>query len=121
MAVFDSLPGVVERVAQATGTTPRAVWFVAAMVLALTIGTGVRVAAQWLFPTPRSASLLASLRTWWALIAALLMVTALGRTGVVLAIAVISVLGLREMLALLPKEWVPRPVAAAAFFTFQSS
>lgn len=115
MPAFDSLSALVERVAQATDNAPRAIWLLGAMVAALALGTVVRIVRQRLRPARNSTDLLASLITWWVLIAALMIIAALGRTGVVLGFLLLSIFALREFFRLLPVDWIPRPVALAAW------
>jgi phosphatidate cytidylyltransferase len=95
---------VLPRIAQSTGNTPRAVWFLASMAAALAAGTLVRAIGQWLHPTPHKRDLLASLRTWWALMSVLVLAGLLGRSAIVACFAVVSVLALREFFRLYQHE-----------------
>jgi phosphatidate cytidylyltransferase len=106
MPIF--LRTAVEFVATATGLAPRAIVFFAAMVLALTIGSVVRVLRQLVAPTPQSKKLVESLKTWWALMAVLAVALVLGRTGVVIAVGGLSMLALREFVGRLRGEWAPK-------------
>lgn len=109
------LQHAVEQAAQTSGMTPRAVWFLAAMVAALAVGTAMRVVRQRWAPTPQSPSLLESLKTWWGLIAVLIVAVMFGRTGVVLAIGALSFLAVREFLMLLPRDSAPRNLFVLAY------
>jgi phosphatidate cytidylyltransferase len=104
MSLVDSLHGLFKQVADATGTPPPSVGFVAAMVLALAAGTLVRIVFQRIHPTPHSADLLASLKTWWGLIAVLMVLVLFGRTGAVISFALLSTLALREFSSSIPKN-----------------
>jgi phosphatidate cytidylyltransferase len=115
MTVLESLQALAERFAVLTGMTPRSAWFLAAMIVALTGGTVIRIIWRAFHPTPQATRLLDSLKTWWALIVVLVAAVSLGRTGLALAFGVLSYLALGEFMRVQPPELAPRAVRAFAY------
>ncbi len=115
MNFVSTLDDVIGQLAQMVGATSAAVWFLTGMVAALAVGSVLRALTQCMRPTAKSENLLASLATWWVLIAALVLAFSLGRTGIVLLTGTLSVLALREFLRLYPGELAPSSVAAVAY------
>jgi phosphatidate cytidylyltransferase len=94
---------------------PQLLWAVAAVFVALTGGTLVRIVALRGAAADLSASRLGSLRTWWVL--AILLATAVlcGERGAIALLAIAAVFSLREFLGLVGWQHVGRPSVVTAF------
>lgn len=77
------------------------IWAIAAVFVALSIGTAVRIVALRSAPEEQARSRLSSLRTWWIL--AFLLTTAIicGKAGVGLLLGIAGLLALRELAVLI--------------------
>lgn len=94
---------------------PSLMWTIVGLFVALAVGTLVRMVAIRGAAPQSALSLQASLKTWWVL--AILLTTAmiLGETGILLLIASVGVLGLREFLGLIGWKVVGRPTVYLLF------
>jgi phosphatidate cytidylyltransferase len=94
---------------------PHLLWAVAAMFVALTGGTLVRIVALRGAVSDLAASRLGSLRTWWILACLLSVAVICGERGVLVLLAVASALSLQEFVRLIGWDVAGRPTVIAVF------
>lgn len=87
-------------IAEWSGLDAGSGWILLGVAVCLLAGTLARGLGLWRRPGAEARQRWSSLRTWWVLYALLVVVLAIGRPAVVPALAVASLLALRESLAL---------------------
>jgi phosphatidate cytidylyltransferase len=93
-----------DRASEWTGLPPGVLWVMAGIFVALVLGTIARLTHLHRLPHDVGRSLLRRLRTWWIIALVLALVVLLGRPATVGLVGLLSVLALREYLAMVPER-----------------
>jgi phosphatidate cytidylyltransferase len=99
------------------GLPSNVVQVIGGIYLALIIGSIARLAHLHRLPPEKGRSLLMRLRTWWVIAVVMTVVVLLGRPAVVIFVGLVSLLGMREYLSLVPERPRYRQVVIWAYLS----
>ena len=98
-----------------SSVNPSLLWAIAAVLVALTGGTLVRIVALRGAADDLVQSRLASLRTWWALAGLLSLAVVFGKAGIAVVLAIAAAAGLKEFIWLVGRENTGTRTTAVVF------